>query len=148
MVQIKYKDFIDVVTIMPCQNSPWIIGSRIYGERRAQISLSSLTDPLLIIILWFLLTNSPEKLKLGKINVTLIIIFYLNPSSSQLQIIFFFLLKAQKIHSWASYWWECTNSCFKKNARAFSKTSTTQKNIRTSRLKTYYKTSTKKKISN
>ena len=139
MVQIKYKDFIDVVTIMPYQNSPWIIGSRIYGERRAQISLSSLTDPLLIIILWFLMTNSPEKLKLGKINGTLINIFYL---------IFFFLLNAEKIHSWASYWWECTNSCFKKNARAFSKTSTTQKNIRTSRLKTYYKTSTKKKKSN
>ena len=139
MVQIKYKDFIDVVTIMPCQNSPWIIGSRIYGERRAQISLSSLTDPLLIIILWFLMTNSPEKLKLGKINGTLINIFYL---------IFFFLLNREKIHSWASYWWESTNSCFKKNARAFSKTFTTQKNIRTSRLKTYYKTSTKKKKSN
>ena len=41
--EIKHKDFIDAVLIMPCQNSPWIMGLRIYGERRTQITLSSST---------------------------------------------------------------------------------------------------------
>ena len=36
MVEIKHKDFIDVVPIIPCQNSLWIMGSRIYREERAQ----------------------------------------------------------------------------------------------------------------
>ena len=30
-------DFIDVVPIMPCQNTLWIMGSRIYAEGRTQI---------------------------------------------------------------------------------------------------------------
>ena len=29
--------FIDVASIMPCQNSSWIMGSRIYGERGTKI---------------------------------------------------------------------------------------------------------------
>ena len=37
MVEIKHKDFIDFVPIMPCQNSLWIMGSKIYGEARTQI---------------------------------------------------------------------------------------------------------------
>ena len=41
MVKIKHKDFIDAVPIIPCQNSPWIMGLRIYGERRTQIPLIS-----------------------------------------------------------------------------------------------------------
>ena len=36
MVEIKRRDFIDVVPIMPCQDSSWIMGSRIYGEGRTQ----------------------------------------------------------------------------------------------------------------
>ena len=48
MVKTKRKDFIDVVPIMTCQNSSWIIGSRIYGEGTTQIPLISPTtiDPL------------------------------------------------------------------------------------------------------
>ena len=48
MVAIKHKYFIDAVQIMPCQNLSWKTGSRIYGEDRTQIPLSSTatTDPL------------------------------------------------------------------------------------------------------
>ena len=41
MVKIKDKDFIGVVSVMPCLNSSWIMGLRIYGEGRTQIPLSS-----------------------------------------------------------------------------------------------------------
>ena len=50
MVEIKYKYFRDVIPIMPCQNSLWIMGLRIYGEGKTKILLSSPTnttiDPL------------------------------------------------------------------------------------------------------
>ena len=41
MVKIKHKDFIGAAPVMPCQDSWWIMGFRIYGEGRTQISLSS-----------------------------------------------------------------------------------------------------------
>ena len=44
--------------------------------------------------------------------------------------------------------WKYTKSCFKENTRRGSKNSSTQGNIRTSRLKTGYETYTKKKNSN
>ena len=34
MVKIKHKDFIGAVPIVPCENSSWIMGLRIYGEGR------------------------------------------------------------------------------------------------------------------
>ena len=40
MVKTKHKEFINVVPIIPCQNSSWIKGSRISGGRRTQILLS------------------------------------------------------------------------------------------------------------
>ena len=41
-VEIKeLKHFIDVVSIMLCQNSSWIMDWKIYGEGRTQIPLSS-----------------------------------------------------------------------------------------------------------
>ena len=42
------KHFIDDVSVMPCQNSLWIMDWRIYGEGRTQIPLSSSAtiDPL------------------------------------------------------------------------------------------------------
>ena len=48
MVEIKHKEFIDVVPIIPCQNTSGILSSRIYGEGRTQICLSSTAtlDPL------------------------------------------------------------------------------------------------------
>ena len=48
MAEIKYKYFRDVILIMPCQNSLWIMGLRIYGEWRTQIPLNSpaTIDPL------------------------------------------------------------------------------------------------------
>ena len=42
MVKIKHKDFIGAATIIPCQNSSWIMGLRIYVEKRTQTPLSSL----------------------------------------------------------------------------------------------------------
>ena len=39
---VELKHFINVVSIMPCQNSSWIMAWRIYGEERTQIPLSSL----------------------------------------------------------------------------------------------------------
>ena len=37
----KHKYVIGAVPIMPCLNPSWIMGLRIYGERRTQIPLSS-----------------------------------------------------------------------------------------------------------
>ena len=47
IMEIKYKKFIDVVPIMPCQKSSRSMTSRIFGERWIQIPLSLLTtiDP-------------------------------------------------------------------------------------------------------
>ena len=47
-------------------------------------------NPLLIIIMIFVLTDSPQKLKLENIHDTLIILFYVSPRSPQLQRLFFF----------------------------------------------------------
>ena len=41
MVERKHTHFIDMVPIIPSQNSPWIMGLRIYGEWRTQFPLSS-----------------------------------------------------------------------------------------------------------
>ena len=38
---MKHKDLIDVVPIMPCQNSLSIMSSKIYGEGRTHIPLCS-----------------------------------------------------------------------------------------------------------
>ena len=38
MVKIKHKDFISAAPVMPCKNSSWIIGLRIYGEGKTQRS--------------------------------------------------------------------------------------------------------------
>ena len=83
----------------------------------------------------FILTDSPQKLKLEKINSSLIILFYVIPSSPQLQIICFFVKNTHKNHFSTCDWWEYINPCFKENARKFSKDSTTQENIRNSKLK-------------
>ena len=41
MVKIKHIYFIGTVPVMPCLNSLWIMGLRIYGKGRTQIPLSS-----------------------------------------------------------------------------------------------------------
>ena len=48
MVEVKNKDFTVAVRIMTCQNSPCVMGLRIYGEGRTHIPLSSpaAIDPL------------------------------------------------------------------------------------------------------
>ena len=48
MVKMKDKDFIGVVPIMPCENSPWIMGLSIHGEGRTEIppSLPTTIGPL------------------------------------------------------------------------------------------------------
>ena len=93
----------------------------------------------------FLLTDSSQKLKLEKIHGTLIILFYVIPSSPQLQRLFFFLLKTQKISKSLV---GITKPRFKENTKIFYKNSTTQENIGISRLKEDCKTYTKKKTSN
>ena len=48
-LKIKHKDFISAVPIMPCLNSSWIMGLRVYGEEgRTQIppSTSATIGPL------------------------------------------------------------------------------------------------------
>ena len=79
----------------------------------------------------FLLTDSTKKVKLEKFHGTLVILFYVSPSSPQLQRIFFFIKKKQtkNNHSSASDLWEYTKSCFKENAKVFFKSSATQENI-------------------
>ena len=47
----------------------------------------------------FKLTDSPQKLDFKKIHGTLIILFYVSPSSHRLQKIFFFLLKHTHTHT-------------------------------------------------
>ena len=37
MVEMKHEEYIEDVPIMPCRNSLWIMGSRIYGEGTTQI---------------------------------------------------------------------------------------------------------------
>ena len=49
--------------------------------------------------------------------------------------IIFLIKNPKEPHSSASDWWEYIDSCFKENARAFSKNSINQENIRISRLK-------------
>ena len=48
MVKIKHKDFIGAAAVMPCQNSQWVMGLRIYGEWRTQnpLSLPAMIGPL------------------------------------------------------------------------------------------------------
>ena len=121
----------------------------------------------------FLLTDSPQKLKIDKVHGALIILFYVSPTSPPLQSCFkenakilsknsttqekitisrqnsLFLLKTQKNnYSSARDWWENTKSSFIENARNFSKNSTTQESIRISRLKEDCKIYIKKKTSN
>ena len=50
----------------------------------------------------------PSKLKLGKIRGTLIIFLYVNPNSSQLQRLFFFIKNTINNHSSVSDWREYT----------------------------------------
>ena len=96
----------------------------------------------------FLLTVSPQKLRLETNHGALLILFYVSPSSPQLARLFFLLLKTQKSnYSSTGDWWEYIKSCFKKNVKIFSKNSTTQENIATSILKEDCKTYTKKKTS-
>ena len=70
----------------------------------------------------------PWKIKIGKDSCNLIIVFYLSPSSPQLQIIFFILVKTQtNNHSSASDWWEYTKFCLKANDEIFFKNSPLKK---------------------
>ena len=83
----------------------------------------------------FLLADSPKKLKLGKIRGTLIVLFYVGPSSPQPQRLIFLLKTQESNHSSAGDWWEFTKSCFKENGKMFFKNFTSQENITISRLK-------------
>ena len=96
----------------------------------------------------------PPKTKIGKVSWYFnnsfflwvrVLLSYKNFSFSiKFKTEFTFLLKAHKNdHSLASDWWEITKSSFKENARAFSKNSTTQENIKILRLKEDCKTYTK-----
>ena len=60
----------------------------------------------------FLLTNSPQKLKLEKIHGTLIILLYFSLTTD----FSFFIKNTKHNHSSASDWWENTKSSFKEDA--------------------------------
>ena len=67
----------------------------------------------MIIIMVYLLTDSPEKLKLEKIHGTLVL-FYVKLSSPQFQRLFFFYSKRKRRPLFsASDRWENTKSSFK-----------------------------------
>ena len=81
----------------------------------------------------FLLTDSPQKVKLEKINNSFFMQARVLLNYKELGV---FLSKAT---------WVYTSSCSKENSRANFKNSIVQENIRISRLKGHYETSTKKK---
>ena len=79
-------------------------------------------DPLLIIVMPFLLTDSPQKLKLEMTDGTLRILIDVSPISPQQQKRCFLLIKSIKTnYSSASEFWEYINYCFKENYRKFLK---------------------------
>ena len=94
------------------------------------------------------LDRIPSKLKLEKINGILIIILYV------IRVLLNYIefetttTTTTTANSSASGWWGYTNSCFKENARTFSKNFTTQENITISTLKKNNGTSAKNNISN
>ena len=94
----------------------------------------------------FLLTDSTPKLKLEKIHGTVIILFYGSQSSPQLQRICFFIKDTQKAATPQEVTGGNLPNLVLKRIQ-FSKNSTTQENIRISRLKKN-NGATKKKISN
>ena len=73
----------------------------------------------------FLLTSCSKKLKLEKIQRTLIILFYV--------ILFIIKKKQENNHSSVTDWWKYTKTCFKENSKIFSKNSTIQENTAISR---------------
>ena len=172
----KHKDLIAVIPIMPCQNPLWIMGSgegenldsseftyynRFSGTRSriervyTDIKIANNTKINHIMVSFTDHNNaislgSLQKLKLEKIHGTLIIFFYVNPSSPQLQrICCFFLIKTQKkTHSSASDWWQYKNSCFKRMLGHFLKIPPLKKILEFEDWKKDYETSTIKKTSN
>ena len=88
----------------------------------------------MIIVMPFLLTDSPQKLKLEKVSCYLNNSFLCKLEFSSATKTFIFLLKKQKNnHSLGSDWWEYTKPRFKENAKIFSENSSTQENITISR---------------
>ena len=61
----------------------------------------------------------PSNIKLEKIDGTLITLFYVNQSPSQLQRRFFFIKNTKNNHSLASDWWETLNLVLKKMLELF-----------------------------
>ena len=79
----------------------------------------------------------PSKTKIGKDSWKRFRkknLFYVSPSSPQLKRRLF-LLKTQKTTSSASVWWGNTKSIFKEITTTFVRSSSTQENIRNSKLK-------------
>ena len=73
----------------------------------------------------FILTDSPERLRLKKIHYTLIFLLYVGPSHFLLQRLFFIKNTKKNSHYPTSDWSIYTKSCFKENAKIFSKKPTT-----------------------
>ena len=164
-----------MVPILPCQNWPWIIGSKIYGEGRAKVPLSSpnmidvLTqDPgqtgsilnrkiasntkINHLMVYFTdhyndidLDRLPSKSKIGNDQWYFNNSLLCKPEFSSTTKNFLLLLQSQKTsHPSAIDRRQYIHSCFKENARSFSKNSTTQEYIIIPKLKKDYKTFTKK----
>ena len=112
-------------------------GLRIYREGRTQIPLSSppTIRPLARIQDLFCqgsIDISPSKTKIEKGSrkrFIKVILFYVSPSTPQLQRRLFFITNTKNNHPSASHWQEYTKCCFKENAKILSKNSTTQENI-------------------
>ena len=165
MKEIKHKKIVDVIPILPCLNSSWIMGWRIFREGRTQKSLSSpatigpltqdpgLTWFILIknckqhqnnsqndILFWWLqclfIDRFSSKTKIGKD------LWHFNNSllgkndfCSTTKNLLFILKTKRNNYSWTSDWWEYTKCKTKDNAWIFSKKFTKQEHIRIFRLK-------------
>ena len=101
----------------------------------------------MIIIMLFLWTDSPQKLKLEKIHDTLIIFFYVSLSSPHHKVFSFFTKTPQKTTSLQQVTGGNTPNLVLKIFSKFSN-STTQENTTILRLKVDCETYRKKKPSN
>ena len=104
MVKIKHKDFIDAVPIIPCQNSSWIMGLRIYGEGRTdrvytdiKIAKNTKINPIMVSFTDHYNVISIDRLssksKIGKVSWYFKNSLLCKPEFSSATINFLFLLK-------------------------------------------------------
>ena len=158
MVKIKHKDFIDAVSIMPCQNSSWIMGLRIYEEGKTQIHLvqqvlwegsridrvytdirianNTKINHIMVSFTYnynaISIDRFPSRTKTGEDSWCFNNSLLCKARFSSATKTFLFSLERQKNNKQPLFqqsdWWKYIKSPFKENAKIFSKNSTNQEN--------------------